>query len=120
MPQLHPHACTVPGAAGAWCDAAERWGSLPLSALLEPAVRLAEEGFPVTPITAYSWKRQEVALRRQHVAQGGGTPGLLVQDPSAQGGVRAPCAAARFSNHRAPKGHPTRVARAAAALQSPT
>ena len=34
VPHLHPHACTVPGAAGAWCDAAEKWGSLPLSTLL--------------------------------------------------------------------------------------
>ena len=98
VPHLHPHACTVPGAAGAWCDAAERWGSLPLSTLLEPAVRLAEEGFPVTPITAYSWKRQEAALRRQHVAQGGGTPGLLVADPGALGGVRAPCVGEVFRN----------------------
>ena len=99
VPHLHPHACTVPGAAGAWCDAAERWGSLPLSSLLEPAVRLAEEGFPVTPITAYSWKRQEAALRQQHAAQGGRMPpGLLVEDPSAQGGVRAPCVGEIFRN----------------------
>jgi len=99
VPHLHPHACTVPGAAGAWCDAAERWGSLPLSTLLEPAVRLAEEGFPVSPITAYSWKRQEAALRRQHAAQGGRMPpGLLVADPIAQGGVRAPCVGEIFRN----------------------
>ena len=62
-------------------------------------MRLAEEGFPVTPITAYSWKRQEAALRKQHVAQGGATPpGLLVADPSAPGGVRAPGVGEIFRN----------------------
>ncbi len=92
IPQLHPHACTVPGAAGAWCDAIEKWGSLPLATVLEPAVRLAEEGFPVAPITAYLWKQQEDDLLQQRRLLRGKGPGLLVEDPDAPGGARAPYA----------------------------
>lgn len=59
IPPLHPHSVTVPGAAAGWCDAVSKFGSgaLPLSQILEPAAVLAEEGFPVAPITAYWWKQ---------------------------------------------------------------
>ncbi len=57
LPPYHPHTVTVPGACAGWCDLAERYGRLPLSRLLAPAIRLAEEGFPVAPITAYFWQR---------------------------------------------------------------
>lgn len=54
------HAVTVPGAAKGWEDLLERHGSgnpnFTLAQLVEPAARLAEEGFPVAPITAYHWK----------------------------------------------------------------
>lgn len=58
IPSWHPHSVTVPGAAAGWCDAVDSFGSgvLSLSQLLEPAVALAEEGFPVSPITAHHWK----------------------------------------------------------------
>ena len=50
----HPYTITVPGACAGWCDLVERHGRLPLATILAPAIRLAEEGFPVAPITAYS------------------------------------------------------------------
>lgn len=62
LPPYHPYTVTVPGAAAAWCDLTARFGRLPLSAVLAPAERLAEEGFPVAPITAYYWQR---AAQRQ-------------------------------------------------------
>src|SRR5215211_2982908 len=34
-----------------------RVGSISMSEILAPAIRLAGEGFPVAPITAYSWQR---------------------------------------------------------------
>lgn len=57
IPPSHPHSVTVPGAAAGWCDAVSKFGSgaLTLSQLMEPAAVLAEEGFPVSPITAHHW-----------------------------------------------------------------
>jgi gamma-glutamyltranspeptidase/glutathione hydrolase len=54
---FHPHTITVPGAAAGWCDLVEKHGKLSLGDILAPAIRLAEEGFPVAPITAYFWGR---------------------------------------------------------------
>ncbi|MDE0395297.1 MAG: gamma-glutamyltransferase [Gammaproteobacteria bacterium] len=44
---------TVPGAVAAWVDAHERFGTLPFDELLEPGIRLAGEGFPVSKRLAY-------------------------------------------------------------------
>jgi gamma-glutamyltranspeptidase / glutathione hydrolase len=57
LPPYHPFTITVPGACAGWCDLVARHGRLKISQVLEPAIRLAEEGFPVTPITAYFWER---------------------------------------------------------------
>ncbi len=57
LPSLHPYTITVPGACAGWCDLIERFGRLSLLEALTPAIRLAEEGFPVAPITAYFWQR---------------------------------------------------------------
>ncbi len=57
MPAHHAHTVTVPGACAGWCDLVARHGSLPLGTILAPAIALAEEGFPVAPLTAYYWGR---------------------------------------------------------------
>jgi len=57
LPPYHPHTITVPGACAGWCDLVERYGSFAMTDVLAPAIRLAEEGFPVAPITAYFWQR---------------------------------------------------------------
>ncbi|MEJ5198682.1 MAG: gamma-glutamyltransferase family protein [Anaerolineae bacterium] len=57
LPPYHPYTITVPGACAGWCDLNARHGRLPLARVLAPAIRLAEEGFPVSPITAYHWAR---------------------------------------------------------------
>ena len=69
LPQFHPYTITVPGACAGWCDLVERHGRLSMKDILAPAIRLAEEGFPVTPITAYFWGRG-VERQLRH-AQGG-------------------------------------------------
>lgn len=48
IPDLHPATVTVPGCVAGWGRLAETHARLPLSRTLEPAVRLAEEGFPVS------------------------------------------------------------------------
>ena len=42
-----PSAAAIPGQAAAFAHVAERYGTLPLADLLAPAIRMAEEGFPV-------------------------------------------------------------------------
>ena len=69
LPPYHPYTITVPGACAGWCDLLERHGRLPLSKNLSPAIRLAEAGFPVSPLTAYSWDRG--ASRQLNNALGG-------------------------------------------------
>ena len=61
-PMQHGHTVTIPGAAQAWCDAIEKFGSMPLEEVLAPAIRLASEGFPVSQITAEFWKRGSSTL----------------------------------------------------------
>eukprot|EP00934_Nitzschia_sp_Nitz4_P002791 Nitzschia sp. Nitz4//scaffold3_size479765//178217//179941//NITZ4_000073-RA/size479765-processed-gene-0.272-mRNA-1//1//CDS//3329550677//2781//frame0 len=53
-----PHAVTVPGAARGYEDVLQRYGSgnFTLAQLLEPAAKLAEEGFPVAPVTSHHWR----------------------------------------------------------------
>jgi gamma-glutamyltranspeptidase/glutathione hydrolase len=62
LPPFHAHTITVPGACAGWCDLVERHGSLPMAKVLAPAIRLAEGGVPVGPITAHFWAR---GLERQ-------------------------------------------------------
>jgi gamma-glutamyltranspeptidase/glutathione hydrolase len=57
IPPFHAHTITVPGACDGWCRLIERHGRVSLAEVLGPAIRLAEQGFPVSPITADSWQR---------------------------------------------------------------
>ncbi len=57
LPPFHPYTITVPGACAGWFDLVERCGTLEMSQVLEPAIRLADHGFPVAPITAAFWQR---------------------------------------------------------------
>jgi gamma-glutamyltranspeptidase / glutathione hydrolase len=57
LPPFHPHTVTVPGACAGWCDLIQKHGSLSMSDILAPAIRLADEGFPVAPLTSYFWAR---------------------------------------------------------------
>jgi gamma-glutamyltranspeptidase / glutathione hydrolase len=51
------HAATVPGAVDAWFALLGAHGSRDMGALLAPAIRLAEEGVPVTPRVAFDFSQ---------------------------------------------------------------
>jgi len=57
LPPYHAHTVTVPGACAGWCDLITRHGTMPLAEILAPAIGLADEGFPVAPLTAHFWQR---------------------------------------------------------------
>jgi len=48
---------TVPGTPAAWAELSKRFGALSLLECLEPAIRYAKEGYPVSPTLAKNWKR---------------------------------------------------------------
>jgi gamma-glutamyltranspeptidase/glutathione hydrolase len=48
MPYRHPASVTVPGCIDGWFALLERFGTMSLGDVLAPAIRLADEGFPVS------------------------------------------------------------------------
>ncbi len=57
LPPFHAYTVTVPGACAGWCDLVQKHGTMGMADLLAPAIRLAEEGFPVSLLTSYFWGR---------------------------------------------------------------
>jgi gamma-glutamyltranspeptidase/glutathione hydrolase len=56
------HTVTVPGALSGWSTLVETYGDLTLAEVLAPAIRIAEEGFPVSPVIAHDWAAAEERL----------------------------------------------------------
>jgi gamma-glutamyltranspeptidase/glutathione hydrolase len=54
IPMSSVHAATVPGAAAGWIDTVERFGSgkVSMEEVLAPAIDLADNGFPVSELSA--------------------------------------------------------------------
>lgn len=72
-----PESVTIPGAVDAFCRLSADWGRLPLSQVLAPAIRYADEGVPVAARTAFDWNGAADALRgvaRDHFLVGGRAP----------------------------------------------
>jgi gamma-glutamyltranspeptidase / glutathione hydrolase len=61
IPTDNINAVTVPGAAAGWLTTIEKFGSgnLSVEEILSPAITLAEDGFPVSELTSYSWQVSE-------------------------------------------------------------
>jgi len=59
-----PAAAGVPGTVAGLGLAHRRWGRLPLAQLVAPAVRLAENGIPVTPVLADALRRNRDVMGR--------------------------------------------------------
>jgi gamma-glutamyltranspeptidase/glutathione hydrolase len=56
---------SVPGAVDGWFELHAKFGRLPMSDVLAPAITYAEEGFPVSELISYYWKRSAPVLSRQ-------------------------------------------------------
>src|SRR5439155_20093634 len=57
IPLYSPYSWTVPGCADGWFELHAKYGKLPMSRVLAPAIRYAEEGFPLSPVIAGDWGR---------------------------------------------------------------
>jgi gamma-glutamyltranspeptidase/glutathione hydrolase len=80
---LGPLAVATPGLVAGFALVQERWGTLPLARVLEPAIRLAEQGFAIGPYHA----RMLEGLRASGLAARLGEETLQIQFPPA--GARA-------------------------------
>lgn len=88
MPGGGAETVTVPGAVSGWHALVERYGRLDLADVLAPAIRIAETGFPVTPVIAEQWAAAADRLARDE----GARTTYLVD------GARAPGAGEWFAN----------------------
>ena len=73
------HAITVPGAIDGWAELLKKFGTMDLGEALKPAIRLAEDGVPVTPRVAADWPEDTPFLEadeggRVHCLKDGRTP----------------------------------------------
>ena len=68
MPQKGVNAITVPGAVDGWQKLADKFGRKKLAEDLAPAIRTAQEGFPVPEWTAAYWAAEVDLLRSDEAA----------------------------------------------------
>jgi gamma-glutamyltranspeptidase/glutathione hydrolase len=66
---------TVPGCVDGWFELHEKFGTLKMKDILAPAIRHAEEGFPVTEVIAHYWELESRRLKDQPNFAGTYMPG---------------------------------------------
>jgi gamma-glutamyltranspeptidase/glutathione hydrolase len=81
---------SVPGTVDAWAELHKRFGKLKLSDDLAPAIRYAEEGFPVTELIAYYWAFGPRLYK--------GFPGAFLETYTLDGKGRTPAKGDIFKN----------------------
>jgi gamma-glutamyltranspeptidase/glutathione hydrolase len=64
IPVESVHAATIPGAVDAWFTLLEEHGSKDMAELLRPAIRLAEEGVPLSPRPAWDFSMLAEKIRK--------------------------------------------------------
>lgn len=76
--KIGPKAILTPGNLGGWLGALERFGTMPRERVLAPAIRLAEEGFPLTLKNCEFFKKGEPQLagsdEARRIVPGNGAP----------------------------------------------
>lgn len=69
IPALGPLPVSVPGCVDGWFELHKKFGSKPMSEILQPAIHYAREGFPVSELIAYYWGRSEFLKRYDGFAE---------------------------------------------------
>ena len=59
IPTTGPLSWSVPGCVDGWHELRQRFGSMTFDQILEPSIRYAEDGFPVSEVIAGYWKNAE-------------------------------------------------------------
>ncbi|MFB6127993.1 MAG: gamma-glutamyltransferase family protein [Halolamina sp.] len=69
MPSTGPHTVTVPGTARGWEATVEELGRRDLGTVLQPAIRYATEGYPVTEVISSQWAHAEELFDSDHARE---------------------------------------------------
>ena len=69
MPSTGAQAVTVPGTARGWERTAEEFGRKDLGELLQPAIRYATEGYPVSEVVSAQWQHAEELFDDEHARE---------------------------------------------------
>ena len=56
IPSFGPLPVSVPGAVDGWFSLHEKFGRLPMTSILSPAIEYARRGYPVSEVVAYYWQ----------------------------------------------------------------
>ncbi|MBI4659896.1 MAG: gamma-glutamyltransferase [Verrucomicrobia bacterium] len=64
MPLTGIHSVTVPGAVDGWQKLLDRFGRMKFAQVLAPAIRYAEEGYPVSELVTEYWSSGEALLSK--------------------------------------------------------
>ncbi|MDA3821278.1 MAG: gamma-glutamyltransferase [Bacteroidales bacterium] len=64
IPSVGPLPVSVPGCVDGWFELHNRFGSMSIKEILQPAISYAKQGFPVTELIAYYWKSNATYLSR--------------------------------------------------------
>src|SRR5258708_3430212 len=95
LPLTGPLAPVVPGFVSALLTASEKYGKLPRANLLDPAIQLAEDGFPITPYLASALRGSMTRMtpfestRKQWYPKGEAPPtGTLMRQTDLAGSLR--------------------------------
>jgi gamma-glutamyltranspeptidase/glutathione hydrolase len=92
MPFRHDvRTVTVPGCVDGWVALHERYGSLPLTTVLAPAIALAANGFPASPLLTASVAMLDTSARRtlHELASQAQRPGDRVRRPGVARALQA-------------------------------
>ncbi len=79
-----PKSVAAPGSLRAWCLALERYGTMPLADVMQPAIRHAARGFAVTPYLADCIKDAAPDLSKDKLAAARLLPGGIPLKPGAK------------------------------------
>lgn len=63
-PSLGPLPVSVPGCVDGWFELHQKFGRLPMTEILQPAIQYARNGFPVSELIAYYWQSNARALQK--------------------------------------------------------
>ncbi|HEV8202848.1 MAG TPA: gamma-glutamyltransferase [Pyrinomonadaceae bacterium] len=64
MPEFGMESITVPGAFDGWVTLLDKYGTMKLADLLQPAIECAQNGFPIMEKTAEDWNAEVTKLKK--------------------------------------------------------